>query len=86
MSFLGCPGDSLPLRILVKDGFKDGQYWDISEGHHNVRLEEHSEGNILVIGGEEHRTGMKPDQYEVLTTLSYTACCVPKSIQVIKIR
>ncbi|CAL8472081.1 g11623 [Coccomyxa elongata] len=49
---------------IPKDGFKDGQYWDISEGHHNVRLEEHSEGNILVVGGEEHRTGIKPDQYE----------------------
>jgi hypothetical protein len=49
----------------AQEGFKKGQYWDTSTPYHYVRHEEHPSGNILVVGGEDHHTGIKPNQYEV---------------------
>ncbi len=47
----------------MQEGFKEGQYWDTAMPYHYVRRE----GNILVVGGEDHHTGVKPKEYEVLT-------------------
>ncbi|EIE23568.1 DAO-domain-containing protein [Coccomyxa subellipsoidea C-169] len=47
------------LRI-PEEGFKEGQYWDTAMPYHYVRRE----GNILVVGGEDHHTGVKPKEYE----------------------
>jgi hypothetical protein len=52
--------------LILQEGFKEGQYWNTAMPHHNVRHEEHPEGNILVVGGEDHHTGLKPQEYEVL--------------------
>ena len=50
----------------AQDGFKDAQYWDTDEPYHYVRMEQHGEkGPVLLVGGENHKTGIKPDQYEV---------------------
>ncbi len=49
----------------LQDGFKEAQYWDTATPYHYIRHEEHPSGNILIIGGEDHHTGIKPDEYEV---------------------
>ena len=61
------------LCVLEQDGFKEGQYWDTATPYHYVRTEEHpQEGNILIVGGEDHQVGMKPKDYKVLIS-SFTS-------------
>ena len=49
-----------------QDKVKAVQYWDTASPYHYVRTEDHQEhGLILIVGGEDHPTGIKPDQYEV---------------------
>jgi hypothetical protein len=51
--------------LAVQDGFKQGQYWDTDEPYHYVRAVEHNGDLVLVVGGENHKTGIKPHEYEV---------------------
>ena len=49
-----------------QDKVKAVQYWDTASPYHYVKTEDHPEhGLILIVGGEDHPTGIKPDQYEV---------------------
>ena len=49
-----------------QDKVKAVQYWDTASPYHYVRTEDHPEhGLILIVGGEDHPTGMKPNEYEV---------------------
>ena len=51
-----------------QDKVRAVQYWDTASPYHYVRTEDHPEhGLILIVGGEDHPTGIKPDQYEVGT-------------------
>jgi hypothetical protein len=64
---------------MTQDEFKEGQYWDTAQPYHYVRHEEHPQGHILIVGGEDHKTGIKPSEYEVLVFSSWFAqiCGVP---------
>lgn len=54
------------LHWPLQEGFKEGQYWDTALPYHYIRTQDHPEGTILIVGGEDHHTGIKPDEYEVL--------------------
>ena len=50
----------------VQDGWKEGQYWDTAKPFHYVRAVKHDDkGMVLLVGGEDHNTGIKPKDYEV---------------------
>ncbi len=50
----------------MQDGWKDGQYWDTADPYHSVRAAKHeNKGQVLIVGGEDHNTGIKPSEYEV---------------------
>ena len=59
------------LSWEFQEGWKEGQYWDTAEPYHYVRAVKHDqEGLVLIVGGEDHNTGIKPDEYEVRADLS----------------
>lgn len=50
----------------MQDGWKEGQYWDTAKPFHYVRAVKHDDkGLVLLVGGEDHNTGIKPKEYEV---------------------
>ena len=50
----------------MQDGWKEGQYWDTAKPFHYVRAVKHDDkGLVLLVGGEDHNTGIKPKDYEV---------------------
>ena len=52
--------------VLLQDGWKEGQYWDTADPYHYVRAAKHEDkGLVLIVGGEDHNTGIKPSEYEV---------------------
>ncbi|CAL5220892.1 g2983 [Coccomyxa viridis] len=51
------------LRI-PEDGWKEGQYWDTAKPFHYVRAVKDDKGLVLLVGGEDHNTGIKPKDYE----------------------
>jgi hypothetical protein len=48
---------------FVKGSVKRADWWDTATPYHYVRLEEQGDNDILVVGGEDHPTGMKPHEY-----------------------
>ena len=59
-------GGGLTLFCGPQDGFKEGQYWDTLDSYHYVRAAKDKDGSmVLVVGGEDHNTGIKPKDYEV---------------------
>jgi glycine/D-amino acid oxidase-like deaminating enzyme/nitrite reductase/ring-hydroxylating ferredoxin subunit len=41
-----------------------GLYWDSPDPYHYVRLQRDAEGDVLVVGGEDHKTGQESDMEE----------------------
>lgn len=44
-----------------KKGIADALYWDTEDPYHYVRLQPGRRGDILIVGGEDHRTGEADD-------------------------
>ena len=60
------------LFLGLQEGWKEGQYWDTAEPYHYVRaVKQDQEGLVLIVGGEDHNTGIKPDEYEVRANPTY---------------
>jgi glycine/D-amino acid oxidase-like deaminating enzyme/nitrite reductase/ring-hydroxylating ferredoxin subunit len=49
---------------LPKGSVKKSQWWDTATPYHNVRIEEKEDYDILVVGGEDHNSGMKLEDYQ----------------------
>ena len=45
------------IGVRVKDIIEDALYWDMDEPYHYMRLAEDEKGPLLLIGGEDHKTG-----------------------------
>ena len=69
--------------MCEQDGWQEGLYWDTAEPFHHVRAaKDEDAGLVLIVGGEDHNTGIKPSEYEVCTCthlsnvyLSVAAAC-----------
>lgn len=53
------------IGIEVPKGcVQQGQYWDTNSPYHYVRTAPHTDTHdVLIVGGEDHRTGQAPDKY-----------------------
>jgi glycine/D-amino acid oxidase-like deaminating enzyme/nitrite reductase/ring-hydroxylating ferredoxin subunit len=40
---------------------QDGLFWDTEDPYHYVRVAETADGDVLIVGGEDHRTGQADD-------------------------
>lgn len=49
---------------MPKGAFKRASYWDTASPYHYVRSEEVDGYEVLVVGGEDHKTGQDPADYE----------------------
>lgn len=47
---------------IPKGSVKKGLYWDDLEPYHYVRIHEMPEYDILIVGGEDHKTGQEDDK------------------------
>jgi glycine/D-amino acid oxidase-like deaminating enzyme/nitrite reductase/ring-hydroxylating ferredoxin subunit len=48
---------------IPKDKFKVADYWDTAAPYHYVRREDKGDYDLLIVGGGDHATGMKPGEY-----------------------
>ena len=51
------------LRV-PPNAVRDALYWDTGDAYHYVRLQHDQEGEVLVVGGEDHKTGQADDMDE----------------------
>jgi glycine/D-amino acid oxidase-like deaminating enzyme/nitrite reductase/ring-hydroxylating ferredoxin subunit len=59
-----------PYRTYVvgmrvgKGSVPDALYWDTADPYHYVRLQEMADHDVLIVGGEDHKTGQAGEEYE----------------------
>jgi glycine/D-amino acid oxidase-like deaminating enzyme/nitrite reductase/ring-hydroxylating ferredoxin subunit len=46
---------------IPANSIEDALYWDTADPYHYVRLEHRGENDLLIVGGEDHKTGQFPD-------------------------
>lgn len=51
------PMRSYIIGIRVEDAIGDAVFWDMDEPYHYIRIAQDEQGPLLVIGGEDHKTG-----------------------------
>jgi glycine/D-amino acid oxidase-like deaminating enzyme/nitrite reductase/ring-hydroxylating ferredoxin subunit len=49
------------IGIRTDDPVSDAVYWDMDEPYHYIRIANDEKGPLLVVGGEDHRTGERRD-------------------------
>jgi len=54
---------SYVLALRLKSGAlaPDGLFWDSEEPYHYIRSQTTSKGPVVLVGGEDHKTGQEPD-------------------------
>lgn len=52
---------SYVLGVKIKDALAEGIYWDTAEPYHYLRSYNTPEGPLLIVGGEDHKTGITTD-------------------------
>jgi len=59
------PYSSYVLAARIEKGaWPDALIWDLSEPYHYIRLEPHSAHDVVIFGGEDHKTGQVKDTAE----------------------
>lgn len=51
---------AIGLRV-VKGSVKQALYWDTADPYHYIRTQPDGDNDILIVGGEDHRTGQEDD-------------------------
>ncbi len=51
------PYRSYVLGVRVTDPPPDALYWDMDDPYHYIRLAEDAQGPVVIVGGEDHKTG-----------------------------
>jgi glycine/D-amino acid oxidase-like deaminating enzyme/nitrite reductase/ring-hydroxylating ferredoxin subunit len=52
---------SYVLACRIEGPVPDGLFWDDEDPYHYIRPQERSEGTLLIVGGEDHKTGQEDD-------------------------
>ena len=52
--------EKYPNNTLLR---RKAEWWDTDEPYHYVRTEQKDEFDVLIVGGEDYSTGMKPKDY-----------------------
>lgn len=52
---------SYAIAVQHQDRFPPGLYWDLDDPYHYLRTQETSAGNLLIVGGEDHKVGQNED-------------------------
>lgn len=69
----------MPMRTYVVAGIvpsgsvSDALFWDTLESYHYVRLQPRDDGDLLIVGGEDHRSGEADDMAERFEALEQWA-------------
>jgi glycine/D-amino acid oxidase-like deaminating enzyme len=69
LEFRVFPYQSYVIGVQVEDNVPDFLYWDDADPYHYIRLASPAEPGLLLIGGEDHKTGQEMDErkcYEAL--------------------
>ena len=68
---------------VPKDSVTRALYWDTGEPYHYVRLQREDDYDVLIVGGEDHKTGQENDGAERFARLEqWTRERFPQSIEV----
>lgn len=60
---------SYVIGVRTEDPVEDALYWDMEDPYHYIRLGWDEQGPLLVIGGEDHKTGEKRETAECFRRL-----------------
>lgn len=55
--------------LVPRDSIRRALYWDTGDPYHYIRLQETAEGDVLIVGGEDHKSGQADDTAERLARL-----------------
>lgn len=55
------PYTSYLVAMALEGEIRDALYWDTARPYHYLRLLEHEGQPLLLVGGEDHKTGQEPD-------------------------
>ena len=68
---------------IPKDSVTRALYWDTGDPYHYVRLQRENDHDVLIVGGEDHKTGQENDGSERLARLEqWTRERFPQSLEV----
>jgi glycine/D-amino acid oxidase-like deaminating enzyme/nitrite reductase/ring-hydroxylating ferredoxin subunit len=64
--------------------FPHALFWDTLDPYHYVRLQKDKEGEVLIVGGEDHKTGQAEDERECFARLEeWTRALIPPAGKVV---
>jgi glycine/D-amino acid oxidase-like deaminating enzyme/nitrite reductase/ring-hydroxylating ferredoxin subunit len=67
------PYRSYLVAMALQEEVKDGLYWDTADPYHYLRLMDHGGRKLLLVGGEDHKTGQEDDPESHYTALEQYA-------------
>jgi glycine/D-amino acid oxidase-like deaminating enzyme/nitrite reductase/ring-hydroxylating ferredoxin subunit len=70
------------VQALMPTGrFPEMLWWDTADPYHYVRVDRHVRGDVLIVGGEDHKTGQKTNTEECYQRLErVVAALVPEAV------
>src|SRR5206468_6569792 len=57
---------------VEKGTIPDALFWDTADPYHYVRLDRHRDHDVVIFGGEDHKTGQAPDTRDSYADLQRT--------------
>src|SRR4029079_9569994 len=67
---------------MKKRVIPDALFWDTGDPYHYLRLERHRDHDIVIFGGEDHKTGQAPDTGARFERLERTLASMVDGIEV----
>jgi glycine/D-amino acid oxidase-like deaminating enzyme/nitrite reductase/ring-hydroxylating ferredoxin subunit len=77
------PYSSYVLRARIPRGLlPEASYWDTSDPYYYLRVDSNSEGDYVIFGGEDHKTGQAADTEEHFSRLAETLYTILPDAQI----